>query len=115
MLLLIVGIAMQQVNLDLQPQPGAAPQLRVLNAAPDAGTVDVYANDALVATGVEFNADPVYPTLDAGNYTLSVQPQNGTAVTTDVTLANGTQQTLVDYGAPDCAPAWRCPGRQRHD
>ena len=100
-LLLIVGVVMRQVNLDLQPNPGAAPQLRVLNAAPDAGTVDVYANDTLVATGVEFNADPTYLTLDAGNYTINVQPQNGTAVTTDVTLTNGTQQTLVDYGTPD--------------
>ena len=40
-------------------------------------------------------------TLDAGNYTLNVQPQNGAPVTADVTLANGTQQTLVDYGEPD--------------
>ncbi len=100
-LLLIVGIVMGQVNLDLQPNPGAAPQLRVLNAAPDAGAVDVYANDALVASGVEFNAEPVYLTLDAGNYSINVQPQNGAPATADVTLANGTQQTLVDYGTPD--------------
>ena len=100
-LLLIVGIVMRQVNLDLQPNPGAAPQLRVLNAATDAGAVDVYANDELVASAVEFGADPVYVSLDAGNYTIKVQPQNGAPVTADVTLANGTQQTLVDYGDPN--------------
>ncbi len=100
-LLLIVGIVLGQVNLDLQPNTGAAPQLSVLNAAPDVGMVDVYANDDLIASGLEFGVDPVAVTLPEGDYTVRVEPQNGAPVSVDVTLASGTDQTLVDYGSPD--------------
>lgn len=99
-LLLIIGITVGQVHLDLQETPGPTPQIRVVNAAADAGTVDVYANDDLIASGVDFAAEPTYVSLPAGDYTIRVEPQNGTPATVDVTLDNGTQQTLVDYGDP---------------
>ncbi len=97
-LLLIVGIVFGQVNLGLQADTTAPPQVRILNAAPDAGTVDVYANDQLIVSAVAFNDASAYIPLAAGDYTLRVQPTNGDAVTTNVTLAKGTQQTLIDYG-----------------
>jgi NADH:ubiquinone oxidoreductase subunit 6 (subunit J) len=97
-LLLIGGIILTKVNLDLQPNPGAPPQLRIVNAAPDAGAVDVFANDQLVASGVAFNADASYTTLAAGAYTLKIQPAKGSPATVNVTLKNGDQQTLIDYG-----------------
>ncbi len=95
----IVGIVITQVNLDLSTETGALPQLRILNAAPDAGTVDVFANDQPIATDVAFRDTSAYMALEPGEYTLRVQPDNGEAVTTTVALARGAQQTIVDYGA----------------
>ena len=76
-LALIFGIVLTNVNLDLATDTSPLPQLRVLNAAPDAGTVDVYANDQLIATGLAYNTTSDYVTLSPGDYTLKVQPENG--------------------------------------
>ncbi len=97
-LLLIGGITLTKVNLDLQPNTGAPPQLRIVNAAPDAGAVDVSANDQSVASGVAFSAPTGYITLAAGTYTLKIQPASGSPTTVNVSLKNGDQQTLIDYG-----------------
>lgn len=94
----IVGIVIAQVNLDLSTETGALPQIRVLNAAPDAGTVALFANDEAVAADVAFRSASDYVTLQPGEYTFRVQPENGEAVTATVTLARGAQQTIVDYG-----------------
>lgn len=94
----IVGIVMTQVNLDLSTETGALPQIRVLNAAPDAGLVDVFANDQSIASDVEFRDTSAYVTLQPGDYTISLQPATGEAVTTTVSLARGAQETIVGYG-----------------
>lgn len=98
LLVFLVGIPLTRINLDLQTDVGPAPQLRVINAAADAGAVDVFANDQKVASGVAFNAPTDYITLAAGTYTLKVQPTNGSATTVDVSLKKGDQQTVIDYG-----------------
>jgi len=98
LLLLVFGVALTNVNLDLATDTSPLPQLRVLNAAPDAGTVDVYANDQLVASGLAFNTTSSYVTLTPGDYTLKVQPAQGVAVTTPISVQRGQQETAVDYG-----------------
>jgi NADH:ubiquinone oxidoreductase subunit 6 (subunit J) len=97
-LLLIFGGVLGNVHLDLATNTSPLPQLRVLNAAPDAGTVDVYANDQLIAKGLAFNATSSYVTLQPGDYTLKVQPVQGAALTTPISVARGQQETAVDYG-----------------
>jgi NADH:ubiquinone oxidoreductase subunit 6 (subunit J) len=97
-LALIFGIVLINVNLDLATDTSPLPQLRVLNAAPDAGTVDVYANEQLLASGLAFDTTSDYVTLAPGDYTLKVQPATGVAVTTPISVARGQTQTVVDYG-----------------
>lgn len=97
-LLLIVGIVIGQVNLNLSTDTGELPQLRVVNAAADVGTVDVFANDEAIASGIAFRDVSGYVSLQPGTYTIKMQPATGDAVTTDVTLERGTQQTVVGYG-----------------
>ncbi|HVU11446.1 MAG TPA: NADH-quinone oxidoreductase subunit J [Phototrophicaceae bacterium] len=97
-LLLIVGIVLGQVNLDLRADTTPQPQVRVLNAAPDAGTLTVSANDTQIAANVAFRDSSAYFSLPAGNYTIKLQPAQGNPVTTTVSLEQGTQQTVVAYG-----------------
>ena len=97
-LVLIFGIVLTHVNLDLRTDTTPLPQLRVLNAAPDAGAVDVYVNDQLIASQLAFEATSSYVPLTPGDYTLKVQPAQGVALTTNISLQRGQQQTVVDYG-----------------
>src|SRR5215216_6722663 len=48
LLFVLVGIPLVNLNLDLATETGALPEVRVLNAAPDLGNVNVYANDELI-------------------------------------------------------------------
>ncbi|MFN8451082.1 MAG: NADH-quinone oxidoreductase subunit J [Anaerolineae bacterium] len=98
-LLLIVGISLNQVDFGLQADAGPAPQLRVVNAAPDAGAVNVYADDQLIASDVSFREATDYAELTPGEHTIRVEPQNGDPVTTTTVLERGSEQTLVSYGS----------------
>lgn len=97
-LLLMGGIALIQVNLDLRTDTAPLPQLRVLNAAPDVGSISVTANDVTVASDVAFRDTSRYFSLQPGEYTISVTPTVGDPITTTVSLERGTQHTLVEYG-----------------
>ncbi len=97
-LLLIVGIVLGNVNLDLRADTTPQPQVRVLNAAPDSGTLTVSANDTQIASGLAFRDSSAYFSLPAGNYTIKLQPALGNPVTTTVSLGLGTQQTVIAYG-----------------
>lgn len=98
-LFVLVGIPLVNVNLDLATETGDLPQVRVLNAAPDGGAVEVYANDQLIASGVETSTASAYVELPPGDYAVRVEPEDGDPLTTDLTLQRGTQQTIIDYGA----------------
>jgi NADH:ubiquinone oxidoreductase subunit 6 (subunit J) len=98
LLFVLVGIPLVNLNLDLATETGALPEVRVLNAAPDVGSVNVYANDQLIASDLASREASDYVTLNPGDYTLRVEPvEDGTPVTSDITLQRGTQVTLVGY------------------
>jgi NADH-quinone oxidoreductase subunit J len=85
--------------------PVAQPVVRVLNVAPDAGIIDVYAGDELIASGLEFgDASPVVE-LPAGDHVISVvHGEPGEAAdqgTTTFTLEPNSAQTIVAYGTGD--------------
>src|SRR5690606_3109674 len=73
-LFVLVGIPLVNVNLDLATETGDLPQVRVLNAAPDGGAVEVYANDQLIASGVETSTASAYVELPPGDYAVRVEP-----------------------------------------
>jgi hypothetical protein len=96
------------VFVDMPPSiPAGSAALRVLNAAPDAGAVDVYLNGAVGAglAAVPYltqpasdAAAPAFRTLPAGTYSVMVKPA-GAATTlipaTNVTLAAGQSYTIL--------------------
>ncbi|MEP7290606.1 MAG: NADH-quinone oxidoreductase subunit J, partial [Chloroflexota bacterium] len=95
-LLVLVGIPLSNVNLDLATETGELPQVRALHVAPDLGAVNVYANDQLIASDLEFDQNSSYVTLNPGDYALRVEPvAGGDPLTTNVTLQRGTEQTLI--------------------
>ncbi|MEP7292936.1 MAG: NADH-quinone oxidoreductase subunit J, partial [Chloroflexota bacterium] len=97
-LLVLVGIPLSNVNLDLATETGELPQVRALHVAPDLGAVNVYANDQLIASDLEFDQNSSYVTLNPGDYAIRVEPvAGGDPLTTSVTLQRGTEQTLIAY------------------
>lgn len=98
LLFVLVGIPLVNLNLDLATETGELPEVRVLNAAPDLGTVNVYANDNLVVSDLATGESSSYVSLTPGDYTLRLEPvDGGTPQATEVVLARGTQHTLVSY------------------
>lgn len=90
---------------DVDEPPVALPAVRVVNVAPDAGIIDVYAGEELIASGLEFgDASPVVE-LPAGEHALSiVHGEAGEAAdqaATTFTLEPNSTQTLVAYGTGD--------------
>jgi hypothetical protein len=63
-----VAVALKDNNLP--PASGAA-AIRYVNASPDAGTLDVYANDVLQASSIAPNAASAYVQIASGAYTLT--------------------------------------------
>ena len=77
-------------------------QVRVVNAAADAGIVDVYAGGALVASGLDYGDSSTFVAVAAGDQPIAVVHGGAEAptdqVTTTVTLETGSTQTLVAFG-----------------
>lgn len=79
-------------------------RLRVANASPDAGLVDVYLDDILLAPALEQGAMTIHMPLPVGDYTLSARPAGSAAaddalVSADVSLSEaGAAQTVVLTG-----------------
>src|SRR5512145_463398 len=87
-ILIIYGVV-RSGQVDLQGPATQPPTLRVVNAIADAGPVDVYANDQLLAEKIGFGSATAFNALAAGDYTISVN-KTGTQITlaqTPVTLA----------------------------
>ena len=95
------------------PASGQA-RLRVINASPDAGAVDVYAtlNGGAVSgsptfAGVDYRS-ALSRTLPAGSYSIKVTPLSDAATvlaTTTLTLSGGGVQTIVVRGFAGTLPA----------
>ncbi len=83
------------------PVNGAADSVlvRVAHGSPDAGTVDVYANDVLIAPALEAGDMSGHLALPAGAYTLSLRAAGSADATAlvskDVTLDAGTPAVTV--------------------
>ena len=80
--------------------PEAEARVRVVHASPDAPNVDVLLDDAEVLSDVPYLAASDYLAASAGDHNLKVNAA-GTATTVidaDVTLADGTDYTVVASG-----------------
>lgn len=96
--LLIAGaLVLVQSQIDLTEIPGAQPLLRVVNVVPGAGTVEVTANEEVIASDLAYQASTAFISLPAGAYTLALN-YGDRQLTTDVSLEPGSAQTLVAYG-----------------
>lgn len=98
---LIVGAAILNGEIDLTPPTERTPQLRVVHAAPYAGSVDVYANGELLASDVSFSDATDFVELPAGDYTITLNPV-GTAnavVTVNVSLEGDSSRQANTYTA----------------
>ena len=100
-------------KIDLNTSVMRQPELRVVNAAPYVGGVDVYANGQQVASNVSFGKATSFIPLAAGEYTVTINPAgtSTTAQTLTVTLSGDTNRqanvyTVVTYGgAQGTAPS----------
>ncbi len=76
-------------------------RLRIVNAAGNGATIDVLANDAVIASGVTPTTAPFYVELAVGRYTLTVRDSATLAVlapSTDYVSATSTVSTLYVAG-----------------
>jgi len=97
-LVMMVGIALATASPSTLDTPAPPPQIRVLNAAPDAGSVDVYAGEELIASGVGFRDASPFVEVPPGDVPLSVHFPDGRVQDFPVTLEGDTYQTLIAYG-----------------
>jgi hypothetical protein len=84
-----------------RPQGGTA-RLRVVNAAPELGGVDVMLGDQSVAEGVRYGDVSAYAGVGPGAYALRVtNPQDGSTIASRgaVTLTAGTSSTAFVIGS----------------
>src|SRR5215207_116787 len=96
--LLVAGVGLISGRINTQEPVPASPLLRVVNEASDAGLVDVYANDALVAADLNFNEASEFVELEPGEYTIAFTPEVGDPITGTFTFGPDTAQALVAYG-----------------
>lgn len=72
--LLTSGYAIISGQIDMQAPAQPDPMVRVLHVAPDVGAVDIYANNELVVSNVEYPASTEFLTVPPGEYTFTVNP-----------------------------------------
>jgi hypothetical protein len=97
-------IAMQDDNL---PPPSGKVKLRVVNASSDSTVYDLYANSALLVSGLAAATASSYQVLDPATYKLSFDPTGTStpAATVDATLEADKVYTLYAYGRSGAAVA----------
>ncbi len=87
---------------DSDERLAAQPMVRVLNVAPDAGIIDVYAGDELIASGLAFGDASPLVTLAAGEQAISIvesaADQAGAQAASTLTLEPDSVQTIIAYG-----------------
>lgn len=75
--------------------------LRIINLSPDAGSVDLFANEDPVTTGIEFKEATEFKNVDPGNVDIEILDTNTDAVLTtiaDAPLTSGFYYTLILRG-----------------
>jgi hypothetical protein len=97
LLLAIVAPALLSGCQGIQSGASSSAQLRVIDASPDAGSVDGYQNNAGLAYNLGFGMVTTYVPMQPGNYTLSAVKAGTrqTLATGAVSLAAGHQYTSV--------------------
>jgi uncharacterized protein DUF4397 len=80
--------------------PEGEARVRVVHASPDAPNVDVLLDDAKVLSDVPYLASSSYLETSAGDHNLKVNAAGTatTAIDADVTLADGTDYTVIASG-----------------
>ncbi len=91
---------------DLRPLAQGQARLRVINASPDAGPIDigVQGSEDNLFEGVDFRDATDYIVLDAGDYALEVRPGGEdmtVALESEATLEEGVTYDLIALGRPD--------------
>src|SRR5215208_753766 len=91
---------------DLRPLAEGQARLRVINASPDAGPIDVgvQGSEDNLFEGVDFRDATDYIVLDAGDYALEVRPGGEdmtVALESDATFEEGVTYDLIALGRPD--------------
>src|SRR5215217_6889750 len=91
---------------DLRPLAQGQARLRVINASPDAGPIDVgvQGSEDNLFDGVDFRDATDYVVLDAGDYALEVRPGGEdmtVALESDATFEEGVTYDLIALGRPD--------------
>src|SRR5215213_8734815 len=91
---------------DLRPLAQGQARLRVINASPDAGPIDigVQGSEDNLFEGVDFRDATDYIVLDAGDYALEVRPGGEdmtVALESDATFEEGVTYDLIALGRPD--------------
>jgi NADH:ubiquinone oxidoreductase subunit 6 (subunit J) len=101
-LLLVSSVAFIEGAIDDQEPAVDQPMLRVLHSAPDFPNADFYANGELIAEDISFQEATDFLTLDAGEYSLSINPAGDEASLAiplgSVVLEAGMTQTIIAYG-----------------
>jgi NADH:ubiquinone oxidoreductase subunit 6 (subunit J) len=102
---LTVYWAITNGKIDLRGPGAGQPQLRVVHAVPDAGPVDVYANNQLIASNLNFRGTTDFKPVQPGAYTIALtQPGTQTAISgADVKLEftpgkSSNNYTAIAYG-----------------
>lgn len=93
-------------NLDLIEPPPANPQVRFVHAATDVGnnvsvTLDGALQSQTLASGLNLREVSDFMTVAPGDYTVSITPEGGAPLTTPISLAAGSVQTIIAYGTGD--------------
>ena len=100
--LLAVGLALIGGQIEALQPTNTPALLRLINAAPDATEMDVYANNERIAEGLAFRDATSFVRLPSGDYTLTFVPTGlgpeSALITQAVTLAPGDAKTSVVYG-----------------
>src|SRR5215204_5086272 len=91
---------------DLRPLAQGQARLRVINASPDAGPIDigVQGSEDNLFEGVDFRDATDYVVLDAGDYALEVRPGGEdmtVALESEATFEEGVTYDLIALGRPD--------------
>ncbi|WP_159105833.1 DUF4397 domain-containing protein [Ideonella sp. B508-1] len=75
-------------------------QVRLLNASPGYGSLDLYVNDSLKCSGVAYGSVSGYAGNDAGSFSMALTATGSSTelITTSRTLSKDTHYTVVAYG-----------------
>jgi NADH:ubiquinone oxidoreductase subunit 6 (subunit J) len=97
-LVLAIALPILSNQLNTREIPLPAPQVRVIHAATDVPAVTVALDALTVAEGLEFSEASSFADIAAGDYTVTVTPEGGAPLTTNISLAAGTATSIIAYG-----------------